>query len=142
MGAWSCWNNWPQQKLSNFRPNKQGAVADRPASGRSPCLKTVASLNEVRPVTVEPVLPEERAVWDVTMAEYHALGSGTCYRAAILSLRWARRQAGGGWIGGTIKKELCGRSSSIRWSATGGSPSWRKNRPENSGQKRKSISSD
>jgi transposase len=58
-------------------PVKQARSDYRAAGFRAkplPETEIVVSLNEVRPVTVEPVTPEEQPVWDATMAEYHALG--------------------------------------------------------------------
>jgi hypothetical protein len=58
-------------------PSKQARSSYRSAGFRAkplPETDIVASLNEVRPVTVEPVPPGEQAVWDATVAEYHALG--------------------------------------------------------------------
>ena len=43
--------------------------------------KIVASLKEVRPVTVEPVPSEEQSVWDATMAHHHPLGFQRAFAA-------------------------------------------------------------
>lgn len=58
-------------------PAKQARSSYRPARFQAeplPETEIVASLNEVRPVTVEPAPTGEQAVWDATVAEYHALG--------------------------------------------------------------------
>ena len=43
-------------------------------AGALPPVTVVASLADVRPVTVEPVPPEERPLWDATVAAEHAQG--------------------------------------------------------------------
>ena len=58
-------------------PAKRAHAAHRPArilAEPLPATEVVASLGEVRPVTVELVPSGEQAVWDATMAKYHALG--------------------------------------------------------------------
>ena len=53
----------------------QGARRRRAASAEAlPPVAVVASLAEVRPVTVEPVPAEEQPLWDATMAAEHAEG--------------------------------------------------------------------
>ncbi len=92
-------------------PVKQARSDYRAAGFRAkplPETEIVVSLNEVRPVTVEPVTPEEQPVWDATMAEYHALASDallaltnatlSAVNRAVRELFWAlfclRRQQG------------------------------------------------
>jgi transposase len=73
--------------------------AARPARGKRvraeplPPLELVASLRELRPITVEPVTPGERAVWDATVAQQHALGFERAFGAH--QRYWIRGVAGG-----------------------------------------------
>jgi transposase len=58
-------------------PEKRDLAAYQPARLQAePLAETeiAASLDELRPVTVEPVPPEEQAVWDATVAQHHPLG--------------------------------------------------------------------
>ncbi len=58
-------------------PAKRTHAVQRPARVQSEPLavrEIEASLNELQPVTVEPVLADERARWDATLAKYHPLG--------------------------------------------------------------------
>jgi hypothetical protein len=57
----------PKRELSPYRKVRMGAD---PLAERT----IVASLEEVRPVTVQPVPSEEQSVWDATMAHHHPLG--------------------------------------------------------------------
>ena len=78
-------------------PAKRAHGAYRPARLRAEALPVpdvAASLREVRPVTVEPVPPEEQAVWDATLAKYHPLGFQRAFGA---HQRY--------WIRGTVSGE-------------------------------------
>ena len=58
-------------------PVKRARRPYRPARLQAealPELQIAAHLGEVRSVTVEPVSPEEQAVWDATVNQHHALG--------------------------------------------------------------------
>lgn len=58
-------------------PEKRVRAAYRPARvGAQPLAATeiVAGLDQLRPVTVEPVPSDEQAVWDATVAEHHPFG--------------------------------------------------------------------
>ena len=78
-------------------PAKRAHGAYRPARLRAealPAPDVVARLGEVRPVTVEPVPPDEQAVWDATLAKYHPLGFQRAFGA---HQRY--------WIRGTVSGE-------------------------------------
>ncbi len=77
-------------------PAKRAHAADRPARMRAeplPATEVVAGLGEVRPVTVDLLPSGEQAVWDATMANYHALG----YRRAFGAHQryWIRGEVAG-----------------------------------------------
>jgi transposase len=58
-------------------PEKRAPRPARVARARAqplPPLELAASLRALRPITVEPVPASERAVWDATVAQQHALG--------------------------------------------------------------------
>jgi len=56
-----------------------------PKAAPLPQLQLKSTLSALRPVTVEPVSPEEKPLWDATMAAYHtfgferAFGAHQCY---------------------------------------------------------------
>jgi hypothetical protein len=56
-----------KRKLAPYK--KSGSHADP-----LPQVNVISTLNAVQPVTVEPVIPEEKALWDATMAAYHPYG--------------------------------------------------------------------
>ena len=77
-------------------PAKRAHAVYRPARMRAeplPATEVVAGLGEVRPVTVDLVPADEQAVWDATMAKYHALG----YRRAFGAHQryWIRGEVAG-----------------------------------------------
>jgi len=97
-------------------PAKRAQRAPRPAGLRAeplPGAEIVANLREVEPVTVEPVPPEEQAVWDATMAQHHALG----YRRAFGAHQryWIRGEvAGHGVILGGLLFAASARGVTVR----------------------------
>lgn len=80
-----------------------------------------AQLQEVFPVTLDPVTPEERADWNATMATYHPLG----YLRAIgaqqrywLRVKGARgREIVGAMLFGAAAKALAARDQWLGWTA-------------------------
>lgn len=72
------------------RPARRARVRPEPL----PPLELVGSLQQVRPITVEPVPPAEQAVWDATVAEQHALGFQRAFGAH--QRYWIRGQVDGG----------------------------------------------
>jgi hypothetical protein len=77
-------------------PAKRAFAASPSARVRAeplPEIEIVASLDELRPVTVEPVPPQEQAVWDATVARYHPLGFQRAFGAH--QRYWIRGELGG-----------------------------------------------
>jgi hypothetical protein len=77
-------------------PAKRALAASRPARLRAEPLvmkEIVATLAELQPVTVEPVPPNEQAVWDATMAQQHPLGFRRAFGAH--QRYWIHGQFGG-----------------------------------------------
>jgi len=103
-------------------PAKQARSSYRLARFRAdplPETEIVASLNEVRPVTVEPVPPEEQAVWDATMAEYHALGFrrafGAHQRYWIYGESGGRRIILGAFLFAAAARDVAERDAWLEW---------------------------
>ena len=77
-------------------PAKRARAAYRPARLRAQPLavtEVVGTLDRLRPVTVEPVPPEEQAVWDATVAQHHPLGFRRAFGAH--QRYWIRGEGGG-----------------------------------------------
>jgi len=73
-------------------PEKRELGTYRPARLRSdplPVPRIATSLSELRPVTVEPTPPDEQALWDATMAQYHPLGFRRAFGAHQRYWIWA-----------------------------------------------------
>ena len=84
-----------------------------------PEVEIVASLRELQPVTVEPVPPQEQAVWDATMAKYHALGYQRAFGAH--QRYWIRGQFAnkqvilGGLLFAAAAKSVAVRDAWVGW---------------------------
>jgi hypothetical protein len=103
-------------------PAKQARSSYRPARFRAaplPKIKVMASLEEVRLITVEPVPPGEQAVWDATMAEYHALGFrrafGAHQRYWICGEWGGRRVILGAFLFAAAAREVAVRDAWLGW---------------------------
>ena len=86
-----------------------------------PPAKIEGGLADLRPITLDPVLAEERRLWNATMAEYHPLG----YRRPIGAHQryWIRGQGADGRIilgsllFGAAAKAVAARDEWIGWDA-------------------------
>jgi hypothetical protein len=103
-------------------PPKQARSSYRPTGFKAkplPEIDIVASLSEVRPVTVEPAPPEEQAVWDATMAEYHALGFrrafGAHQRYWICGESGGRRIILGAFLFAAAARNVAARDAWLGW---------------------------
>jgi DNA-binding phage protein len=82
-------------------------------------VKIVASLRELQPVTVEPVPPQEQAIWDATMAAHHALGYQRAFGAH--QRYWIRGQVAGeqvilgGFLFAAAAKSIAVRDAWVGW---------------------------
>jgi len=102
--------------------SKKGKNANNDADGEPlPHLPLEAKLADLRPISLDPVLPEERKTWNATMAAYHPLG----YRRPIGAFRryWIRvkgpegRIIIGALLFGAAAKAVAARDSWIGWDA-------------------------
>lgn len=103
-------------------PAKQSRQAYRAPRLRAeplPEVEIVASLRELQPVTVEPVPPQEQAVWDATMAAHHALGYQRAFGAH--QRYWIRGQVAGeqvilgGLLFAAAAKSIAVRDAWVGW---------------------------
>ena len=74
------------------KQNRRTYQAPRLLAPPLPEVEIIVGLRELQPLTVEPVPPQEQAVWDATMAKYHALS----YQRAFGSHQryWIRGRVG------------------------------------------------
>ena len=84
-------------------------------------VEIAATLAEVRPITVEPVPAEERAVWDATVAAHHAMGFrgafGAHQRYWIYGQVEGRRRMLGGLLFAACARNVAVRDQWLGWSA-------------------------
>ncbi|MCL6455099.1 MAG: DUF4338 domain-containing protein, partial [Alicyclobacillus sp.] len=100
-----------QNRVRKVRAERKGTVVHA---------QLHASLQDVRPIAVEPVTSEEQADWNATMAAYHPLGF---IRAIGAHQRyWIRAHGPNGWqivgalLFGAAAKALAARDEWIGWS--------------------------
>ena len=84
-----------------------------------PELEIVGNLRELQPIMVEPVPPQEQAVWDATMAAHHALGYQRAFGAH--QRYWIRGQVAGtqvilgGLLFAAAAKSIAVRDTWVGW---------------------------
>lgn len=103
-------------------PAKQGRTSQRRArrgAAPLPAMEICASLAEVKPVTVEPVPPEEQPVWDATVAAHHALGFQRAFGAHQRYWIWGQvrgqRRILGGVLFAAAARNVAVRDAWVGW---------------------------
>jgi hypothetical protein len=84
-----------------------------------PGVDLAAGLRDIQPVTVEPVPPGERAVWDATVAAHHALGFrrafGAHQRYWVAARLGGQRVILGGLLFAAPAKSVAARDAALGW---------------------------
>lgn len=105
-------------------PAKRELAAYRTSTMRGdplPHIEITARLARLRPVTVEPVPPDEQPVWDATMAQYHPMGFrrafGAHQRYWIYGTVGGERVVLGAFLFAAAGRNVAARDAWLSWSA-------------------------